>query len=518
MTAVNTRYVSWLLGLLIILLSASMLTAMGWSLYENFYETPILYEAAHEVHAFGLAMVCGLAVGIGLMWYGRKGDRYLGRREALLLVSSVWFVGAGIAALPFWFWAFKHPFLLGQDQAFRSFINCYFEAMSGLTTTGATVLGEIERLPKGLLLWRLFTHWIGGLGIVVIFVALLPSFAAGTKRLFSVESSGITNEGITPNIKDTARFLLYIYLGFTISQMVLLKVVDPDMTWFTAICHSFSTLGTGGFSTFNASAGAFTPGAQWVLILYMFLAGINFGLYTFAIRRNFGTIFRNSELQFYVLLILAATAVVFFSVWNSPYDVSTGEPAAYELGQRVRDSLFQVVSIQTSTGYVTANFEQWGLLPKAVLVFLMLVGGCGGSTAGGIKVIRILSLFKILGVELEKAFRPNVLRTVRIGNHILSEPQRLAVVTYVVGVLLLAGIGSCLLMITEPGISGPTALTASIATINNIGPGLEAVGAIENYGWFSDAGKLILCLLMAIGRLEVFAVMVIFLPGFWKHD
>jgi len=515
-TTIHVRYVLRLLSLLILLMSASMAVSVGWSIYEYVYASSPWRVGSEVITALLTSMGIGAVVGSVLFFFTRKAPGRLGAREALALVSSAWFLGAAIAALPFWFWAINHDFLPGQDLAFLSFISCYFEAMSGLTTTGATVLKNIATIPPGLLFWRSYTHWLGGLGIVVIFVAVLPGMGASGKRLFRFETSGISQDGITPNIQDQARILMFIYFGFTIAEVLLLKLVDSDITWFNALTHTFATLATGGFSTTNASAGGFSPAVQWVMIGFMVLAGINFGLYQRLYSGRFQQVFQNNELRFYLALLFVSAIIIALSISTTSYHTTSGELATLSTVDVIRDAVFQTVSIQTTTGFTTVNFEEWGLLPKAVLIGLMFVGGCGGSTSGGIKVIRILACIKVMWNELERAFRPSVVRPVRIGTHTMDTSQRLSVLSYVLGILFLFGLGTVLLMLTEAGIDGTTALTASIAALNNIGPGLARVGAIENYSWFSDTGKLLLCILMAIGRLEVFAVIVVFMPRFWR--
>lgn len=519
MTNINLTYVSRILGILILLLSASMLGSLGWSVYEFTYSQSPWRAGPEVIRAFVLSISASIAVGGLLFLIGIHSTRHLGKREALLIVSLAWFLGAAIAGLPFWFWARHHEFLPGQDLGFLSFVNCYFEAMSGLTTTGASILTNIESIPHGILMWRAFTHWLGGLGIVVLFVAVLPSLGGGTKRLFTCESTGISNEGITPHMQETARVIWIIYVFFTLLQIGLMKLVGgADLLWFTAITHTFATLATGGYSTFNASAGALTPGVQWVLIFFMILAGVNFGLYRQLVMGRFRRVWQDNELRFYLTIMFVGFVVIALCIANTSYRNPMGEMLTPRWTGVITDALFQAASIQTTTGFVSVNYDDWGLIAQSTLIILMFVGGCGGSTGGGIKVIRILGAIKILWVELERAFRPNVLRPVRIGMNSIEQSQRSSLLAYILGIIILFGIGSLLLMVTEAshGIDGPTALTASIASLNNIGPGLAKVGAVSNYNWFSDMGKVILCVLMAIGRLEVFAVLVVFSPHFWR--
>ena len=515
MNPINLTFIAKILGQLLLLLSIAMVMGLLWALGEKYTATHIILTHNHVINAFIATIAIGLFLGLILKYIGRKSEAYLGRREALLLVSLTWFLGAGISALPFWLWALQHQFPFGADAAFKSYINCYFEAMSGLTTTGSTILSQVQSIPNGLLLWRAFTHWLGGLGIVVIFVALLPGIAGGTKQLYHVEASGLGG-GNQVSIRETARWLVLIYLLFTFLEILFLKIADPQMSWFDNFVHTFATLSSGGFSSYNASVGALSPTVQWIISLFMLIAGVNFGLYHSLIKRQYGHVFKNSELLLYLAITVTAFCCILITIWDAPYQSTTGVDAPMEPLSRARDALFQTLSIQTGTGFATVNFDQWGNSAKAILVFLMLVGGCGGSTCGGIKVIRLLSVSKIIGLELEKSYRPHVLRPIRIGGHILNDSQRIAVLSYITVIFILTGIASVLLLLIEQDLDAATALTATLASICNVGPGLAGVGAMENYGWFSAGSKTLLCILMALGRLEVFAVAVIFLPKFWR--
>lgn len=515
MNPINLSFIAKILGQLLLLLSFAMVMGLLWAVGDKYITKNALLEHNHVIKAFVYTIIIGLVLGIVLRYIGRRSETYLGRREGLLLVSLTWFLGAGISALPFWIWALQHQFPTGADIAFKSYLNCYFEAMSGLTTTGSTVLSQVESIPNGLLLWRAFTHWLGGLGIVVIFVALLPGIAGGTKQLYNVEASGLGG-GNQASIRETARWLIAIYLVFTCLEIVLLKIADPQMSWFDNLVHTFATLSSGGFSSYNGSVGALKPSVQWIICIFMLIAGVNFGLYHSLFKKQFASVYKNSELKLYLAITSTAFLSILIIIWDLPYETTSGNTASLEPITRIRDAMFQTLSIQTGTGFATVNFDQWSNSAKAILVFLMLVGGCGGSTCGGIKVIRLLGVAKIIGLELERSFRPHVLRPIRIGGHILNDSQRIAVLSYITVILILTGIASVLLLLIEQDLDAATALTASLASICNVGPGLARVGAIENYGWFSASSKTLLCILMALGRLEIFAVAVVFLPKFWR--
>lgn len=518
----NIRTVFNQLATLGVLLSAVMLAMAALFLAGN-----QILEHEVDMAAVGALLFTG-AVGLAgcavLRHYTRRGATYIGRKEALLLVALSWVCGAALGALPYWIWALVH-FHAGEVHPFQSFLNCYFESMSGLTTTGATVLSSIECMPQSLLLWRALTHWLGGLGIVVLFVAVLPGLGAGGKRLFQVEAPGPAPEGIRPRIRETARWLWYIYLGLTIAEVAALWAFTP-MDGFAALCHTFATLATGGFSTMDASIGAYyrTPAVDAIVIVFMVLAGINFGLYYRLCRGHLRPVLQDSELRIYLTVLVCGTILVCGAVAfsRSPIVVD-GRQLESSLGESIRQGLFTTVSMQTTTGFSTADFNRWPFLAKAVLLALMFIGGSSGSTAGGIKIIRVWVAFKVVLAEIEHAFRPHVVRPVRVGRVAVDAEMRLGAVAYVLGILMLFVVGAAVLMLLEQlnpesDCSFVSAATGSVATLFNIGPGLARVGAVENYNWFSPASKCVLCLLMLLGRLEVFAIVVLFRRSFWKKE
>jgi trk system potassium uptake protein TrkH len=510
-------------GLLTILLSGIMVTMAGLFAVISYFSDHAVDWAA--VIALLLCGVSGLLFGGALWYYCRRGPKFIGRREALLLVALSWLLGAAVAAVPFWAWAHFH-FPMGVTHPFHSFIACYFESMSGLTTTGATVLTDIEGMPRSLLLWRAVTHWLGGLGIVVLFVAVLPGLGVGGKKLFQVESPGPAPEGLQPHIRETARWLWYIYLGFTVVEIIALMTI-ADMGPLDAICHAFATLSTGGFSTKNASVGAFyaTPTVDMIVIVFMVLAGVNFGLYYRLGRGKITDLLADTELRLYLGLILFGTLAITAALVIAGTPISLlGRESGLEptFVESARQALFTTVAVHTTTGFCTADFNLWPFFAKAILVAFMFVGGSSGSTAGGIKIIRIWIVVKILLAEVEHVFRPHVVRPVRVGSGTIDPELRLGALAYVVGILVLFALGAIAVKLCggKPGYDCDviTAATASAATLFNIGPGLGLVGASGNYGWFSETSMAVMALLMALGRLEVFAIIVLFSPRFWRRD
>ena len=417
----NFRYVLNQLGLLLLVLSVFLLfLAAFYFVIELLLHHDVSPAARTALFISGLL---GGAAGGSAWFLSRKGSLHLGRREALLLVAMSWIAGAAFAALPFFLWAHL-DFDADTAHPFKRYVDCYFEAMSGLSTTGATVLADIEAVPRSLLLWRAFTQWIGGLGIVVVFVAVLPSLGVGGKRIFQVEAPGPTPEGLQPQIRQTARVLLYIYLGLTAAEILALRVAG--MSFYDALCHTFTTLATGGFSTRDASIGAYDSLAvDTVVIIFMILAGVNFALYFALLRRKFQSIWRDPELRTYLALLLVGSVLITLCLVGQPIMTTTGREVGPSAGAAIRHGLFTTVSVATTTGYCTADFNAWPFLAKAVLILLMFIGGSAGSTAGGIKVIRIWIAFKVLLSEIERVFRPQVVRPVRVGNSVIDDELKL---------------------------------------------------------------------------------------------
>lgn len=516
----NYRYVFSQLGLLFLVLSLIMLVmAGGFFVTHIFVHDYIIDPYARTALIFSGAI--GLTIGGGLYLLTRKGSKQLGRREAMLLVAMSWLIGAAYAGLPFYFWATINPHV-GADHPFSSFVDCYFESMSGLTTTGATILTDIESTPRSLLLWRALTHWLGGLGIVVLFVAVLPSLGVGAKKLFRLETPGPSPKGLRPHIRETARALMLIYSSITVAAILAIRATGA-MGWFESICHAFSMVSTGGLSTRDSSIGAFDSVSLDVICLFfMFLAGVNFALFYMLMQGRWRAVLKDTELRVYFFLKVIVILVVTFNIWGHDIISTAGRVIEHtSLAQSLRFSAFQTIALHTGTGFVTADYDPWPLLSRTLLVGLMFIGGCAGSTAGGLKVIRFWMLLKILASEIEKTFRPNVIRPLRIGNSTMDADVKLGTVVFTVSFTLILLLGTTALLFLEPADSPndvATALSASLATLGNIGPGLHGVGATQNYAWFSPGSKFVLSLLMALGRLEIFTLLVLCAPKFWKAN
>lgn len=512
----NYRFIARQLGLLMFVMSGLLLVLVTWS-GSNWRFADGGDIALHAFQACLASALVGALLGSGLLLASRGAETRLGRREAMLLVAATWIVGAAVAALPFHGWALLHT-EPGDPQPFRNYVDCYFEAMSGLTTTGATVLSDIEALPPTLMLWRSLTHWLGGLGIVVLFVAVLPSLGTGGKRLFRVEAPGPRHEGVKPHIAETARLLWIIYLGMTIACLLSYRATGA-MGWFDAMCHAFSTVSTGGLSTRDASIAYFgSPAVEVVAIVFMLLAGVNFALFFQISQGRWRTVWRDVELRVYLITKVLVIIAIIPALIGTTTVLTTGDVEEGTVGFAIRNASFVTVALHTGTGFCTADYDRWPFFTQAMLVGLMFVGGCAGSTAGGVKVVRFWVTIKVMAAQLEKAFRPDVVRPLKIGGSTVDPEMKLAAVAYVLGfgVVFIAGAVAIKLFQPGPDCDFATAMTASLSTLANVGPGLRHVGPTQNYGWFGDGAKIVMALLMVLGRLEFFAIVVLLTPRYWR--
>ncbi|MDZ7743023.1 MAG: potassium transporter TrkG [Bacteroidota bacterium] len=375
--------------------------------------------------------------------------------------------------------------------------------MSGFTTTGASILTDIESVPRGILFWRSLTHWIGGMGIIVLSVAILPVLGIGGMQLFVAEMPGIQPDKLHPRITQTAKRLWGVYLLLTVAETLLL--LGGGMDLFNALCHTFGTVATGGFSTQNASIANYSPFIQYVIIIFMILAGTNFTLHYFALHGRFGRVWKNEEFRKYIYLFFIVTAILTVSLILLRHE-------EFELA--FRESLFQVVSIVTTTGYVSADYLLWPGILWMVIFLLMFVGGSAGSTGGGIKVVRQLLLFKNSGMELKRLVHPNALIPVRLNGKAVNQEIIFKVMAFFLIYIIIFALGT--LVMSMLGLDFETAIGASVATLGNIGPGIGDVGPTGNYAAIPLFGKWFLSFLMLLGRLELFTVLIILTPAFWK--
>lgn len=452
-----------------------------------------IYGEGSAALAFAFSALVTTSCGVLLVRLGR-GATELFRREGIFIVVGGWVLASIFGGLPY--------LLTGT---FESPVDALFESASGFTTTGASVMTAIEAHGRAVLFWRCFTQWLGGMGIIVLFVALLPEVGPGARFLYKLEVPGPTSETFHPRVRDTALVLWKIYLGFTVAQVAMLMMAGLDL--YDSLTHTFSTLSTGGFSPRNASVAAFdSPWVHGIIVLFMVLAGANFSLYYGVRRWGVSSLLRDPEFRLYGTLLAAMTVAITWDVSAAGKGVS--------IGRQVLDSAFQASSIMTTTGFATRDFDQWPSFSRVLLVASMFVGGCAGSTAGGMKVARMVMGIKFALREVRLLFSPTAVMRVFVGGGVVGDPTVRAVAGFFVLFLTAWGLGS--LALTLGGHSPVTAATAAIACLANIGPGLEAVGPTGNFALFGGGHKLLLVALMLIGRLEVYAVAAVFSRRFWR--
>jgi trk system potassium uptake protein TrkH len=442
---------------------------------------------SHGRFPFFLSAAAALVVGVGLERGFHQGDDFsFGRREAFLLVSSAWLVATLAGAL---------PFVIEFGPLF--FVDAIFESASGFTTTGASIFTDVESLPHSFLLWRALTQWIGGMGIIVLGIAVLPKLAVGGMELLGAEAPGPIQEKLTPRIAQTAKALWGVYLLLTLAEIGMLLVLG--LTPLDAVAHSFATMATGGFSTKNASVAAFDSAAvEWTVLVFMILAGASFTLHYQWIRGHFRVLRDDPEFRLYCAILLTATLVLTVDLLLQHVTTSGSDG--------LRWAGFQVVTMVTTTGFATADFDAWPDVSRTVLFLVMFVGGCAGSTGGSVKVVRLLIVFKKIGTDLKRVLQPRAVLPVRLGTKAIPEEVVSAVSTFFVLFLLLFLVGGFALTIM--GVDHETAFSASAACLGNIGPGFGEVGPTMNYAGLPILGKALLSLLMIVGRLELYTVMV----------
>ena len=481
----NFRNVLSILGGFLILLGATMLLPLGCS---------ILYGDS-DTNAFllSLTIACGSGAGLFFGCRSQEARPSLTHREGFFIVSLGWISAALYGSLPYLF-----------QGVMPSFADALFETMSGFTTTGATVIRNIDPLPHGILLWRALTQWLGGMGIIILVVAILPFLGVGGRQLFRAEVPGPVKDKLTPRIIETARTLWMIYVLFSFCEFVLL--LAGGMSIFDALCHTFTTMATGGFSTKDAGIAHFNSAyIDTVVTVFMALAGINFTLHYGLITGNLRTFFKDPELRFYAGVVLAATAVVFVDLRFHVFQAA---------GEAFRYAVFQVVSIITTTGFATANFDQWPTLSRVVLILLMFIGGSQGSTGGGIKCIRMLLILKHSYRELYRLVHPHAHIRIKLGPGIIPPETMQGVWGFFALYLGLAVLAT--LLMSSLGLDMLTAFSSVAATIGNVGPGMGLVHPATTYADIPYAGKWILSFCMLAGRLEIYTVLVLLVPEFWK--
>lgn len=440
--------------------------------------------------------VCIVLGVVGLL-LGHNSLARLGKREGALIVTSTWMLFSFIGML---------PFLL--SGSITGVANAFFETMSGFTTTGASVINNIESLPKSILFWRSMTHWIGGLGIIAISMALLPMFGFAGMQIFSAEATGPTKDKIHPKISETAKRLLLIYIVLTLAETIMLRVAG--MGWFDALCHSLSTIATGGFSTKQASIAYYnSPLIEYIIIFFMIFSGVNFALYYFLIKMKFFKIFKNEEFRVFLLIIFIASLLLIFVQLGFSNDFSFSR-----LEEIVRNSLFITTSTISTTGFVTVDYNTWPVFSWYVVLILMLIGSSAGSTAGGMKIIRVLLVFKYIYYEFKRFVHPNAILPVRYNEHTLFDNVVARILAFIILYFMLVFFGAAILSLS--GLGFVESLSGMITCLSDVGPGLGTLGPTSNFYILNDASKWFLSIVMMIGRLEIFTVLLVFTPVFWK--
>lgn len=463
---------------------------------------------------FGITAV--LAVGLGgISWKALGGlPADLGIREGFAIVALSWFVLSLVGSLPLVF-----------GSVVATFADAFFETMSGFTTTGATILGggsnpNIEDVPKSFLFWRSLTHWLGGMGIIVLTIAILPILGVGGMQLFKAEAPGPSTDKLTPRIRETARRLWLIYVGITSFQVLLLL---PGMSLFDSVNHAFATMATGGFSTRNGSVGDYRSAyVDWVITVFMFLAGTNFALHYRMLRGKALTVVRDTEWRVYAGIIVVATGLTLLGIWQPSVELlpfAARESATFEgypdFTDALRHAAFQVVAIATTTGFGTADYEVWPPLGIGVVFLLFFCGGMAGSTAGGVKIIRHVLMFKNSFREIRQLIHPAAIIQVRLNGEVVSQDVLKNVLSFIV--LYIGGIGVGTAAMSLVGLDLLSAFGASMSSIGNIGPAFGTLGPTDNYAAIPAIGKWVLSFLMMAGRLELFTVIILFVPAFWKQ-
>jgi trk system potassium uptake protein TrkH len=464
----------------------------------------------------------GVMVALGAALERLRSDPDLGNREAFLLVSATWLVVPVIGTL---------PYLIAGDGTVAHPVNALFESMSGFTTTGATVLGEIsfEQHSRSILMWRQVTQWLGGMGILVLMVAILPELSVGGAQVINQEAPGLSIEKLTPRIQNTARALWRIYVGFTLAAMATyyglhLLGLAPNMSLYNAVAHGLTTLPTGGFSPEARSIEAFAPIVQWAVVAFMIVAGTNFALFWYAFAGEPEQLVRNVEFRSYLLVMVAVSALVAVLLFTgvglaeAPAGV---DPIPGDLEGALRQAVFQIVAIVTTTGYASMDFNTWDQSTQLVLIFAMFLGGSAGSAAGSIKIVRWYTIRKAMGRELFTSIHPEAVRPVRFAREALDEDTVRSVFVFTMIFLAIFAVSAVVIYLDSIriglGISAIEAVSASIATLGNVGPGVGIVGPMNNFLRFSPVTKLYMVVLMWIGRLEILSVLVVFTPAYWRR-
>ncbi len=482
----HKKLIFYVISRLFFVVSFFLFLPLAWAVRDDLYSV--------ETNAFVVVILIGfllVALGRSLFFVKKIDFQLMNTKDALGAVGLVWIFLSVWGALPLWL-----------SDVVPCFTDAVFEIVSGFTTTGASIFSNVEILPRGILFWRSLTHWIGGVGIVVLYVALLPAFGGSNYQLYKAEASGISTDRVVPRLKENAKILWIIYLFLSLACFGFLFF--GGMSVFDALCHTFGSIATGGFSTKNASVGAYTPYIQWVITTFMFLGGVNFLLYYWFFLGKPLSLFKDEEFKAYAGGALFFSLAFAFVLWRG--QISTAP---------LREAFFQVVSILTTTGFFTADFDLWPDLLRGQILFLIFVGACAGSTGGGVKVVRLVLTIKIGIQSITKAIFPNAVIPVRFNKVAASETMALSILTFFSLYVFLVLLGTLLLLVFD-SMDILTAFSSAVSAISSVGPGLAKVGPVFNYGWMSVPSKWVLIFLMLAGRLELYAILILLVPATWK--
>lgn len=482
---INFKTIIRIIGVLLLLETVMFICCSGVSWYYGESDIVDFWKAGAVTAGAGLLLAA----------LGKGGERQLTRRDGYVLVSFAWIAFSLFGMLPFY---------IGGH--IPDITNAFFETMSGFSSTGATILDNIESLPHGILFWRSMTQWIGGLGIIMFTIAVLPIFGVSGLQVFAAEASGPTHDKVHPRIGITAKWIWSIYAGITGLLVVLLMI--GGMGWFDSICHAFATTGTGGFSTKQASVAYYnSPYIEYVISIFMFISGINFTLLLLFVNRKFGKCISNAELKWYFWSVVSFTAVIATTLYyTSPMNAE----------ESFRKSLFQVTSLHTSTGFATDDYMLWPPVLWGLLTIIMIMGACAGSTTGGLKCIRMVILTKVSRNEFKHIIHPNAILPVRINKQVLPSSTVSTVLAFCFIYLVIIIISTLLMM--AMGIGFEESIGCVISSIGNMGPGLGECGPAYSWSALPIAAKWLLAFLMLLGRLELFTVLLLFNPEFWKRN
>jgi len=479
----NYRMLGYLLGLLLLLEGALLSLPMLVSIV--YHESPLPF-----LYTMGIVLLVGVALVLQ-----KPKDHRIYAKDGFVMVAGGWILLSLFGALPF-----------VLSGAIPSYVDALFETVSGFTTTGSSILTAIEGLPKGILFWRSFTHWVGGMGVLVLVLALFPNDNRRSMVLLRAEVPGPQKGKLVPKARQTALILYGIYVALTVVEMLALLLCG--MPFYDAAVNALATAGTGGFSVLNASIGGYqNPAAEWVIATFMLFFGINFSLYFFILIGRFRDFFKSEELRVYLLLVFGATVLITVNTLSLSESFS----------ECVRAAFFQVTSISSTTGFATLDYDAlWPALSKAILVLLTVVGAMAGSTSGGMKISRVIILFKSAIREIRHVLRPRSVNLTRLDGEVLREETVRATSGYLTVYLLLLVFGTVLLSL-DPFGSLEVSFTAALTSLSNVGPGLGAIGPAGNFAGFSVLSKLLLSFLMLVGRLEIFPMLILFSPTTWKR-